>query len=500
MGQALYRKHRSKSLAEIVGQEHITTALEQALSSGRVSHAYLFTGPRGTGKTSIARILAHEVNKLPYSTEPHLDIIEIDAASNRRIDEIRELREKVYIAPAQATYKVYIIDEVHMLTREAFNALLKTLEEPPKHVIFILATTDAHKLPETIISRTQRYTFRPVDTPKVVEHLKHIAKQEKIAIDDDALQLLAEHGEGSFRDSISMLDQASNHDKHVTLEHVRQQLGIPPADAVQTLLLHVADGELSQVLQDVQNMFNNGYRAPAIAEQISLNLRSSLTAGTPSMPLPSILSLLKNLLDVAGARNPDRHLEIVLMQSMTPSEPQPVTAQQPASKPAAAPRPVVQDIAPAPKPKVAAKESTSKQEPAVASAKQVDSSANSTIHPTPKKAAAAGDVLSEEAWKEVLAELKKQYNTLYGIVRMAQTDFTEPGKVTLGFGFAFHQKRIHDAKNRKIVVDTIAHATGQHVEVVCIVVSKDKAAAKKESAPSNNLQDVANVFGGGELL
>ena len=183
MGQALYRKYRSKSFSEVIGQEPITDTLSKALKSDRISHAYLLTGPKGVGKTSVARIIAHEVNKLPYKGEAmHLDIIEIDAASNRRIDEIRDIREKVHIAPTSAKYKVYIIDEVHMLTKEAFNALLKTLEEPPEHCIFILATTEAHKLPETIISRTQRFNFKPVEKDKAISRLKSIAKMEKIDI------------------------------------------------------------------------------------------------------------------------------------------------------------------------------------------------------------------------------------------------------------------------------------------------------------------------------
>src|SRR5271165_2197741 len=191
MGQALYRKYRSKSLNDVLGQEHVTTTLLHALKQGQISHAYLFTGPRGVGKTSVARILAHEINNLPYTDDSmHIDIIEIDAASNRRIDEIRDLRDKVRIAPTSAKYKVYIIDEVHMLTKEAFNALLKTLEEPPDHVIFILATTEAHKLPETILSRCQRFDLRRIPAALITKHLAEIAKDLNVPCDDEVLTLI----------------------------------------------------------------------------------------------------------------------------------------------------------------------------------------------------------------------------------------------------------------------------------------------------------------------
>src|SRR6476620_3167321 len=170
MGKALYRKYRSRALKDVVGQEHVTTLLSNAIKSGKTAHAYLFTGPRGVGKTSIARILAHEINELKYDDESvHLDIIEIDAASNNGVEDIRDLRDRVQITPVSAKKKIYIIDEVHMLSKQAFNALLKTLEEPPEHVVFILATTDIDKVPETIISRTQRHTFRRASEAGIIQ-------------------------------------------------------------------------------------------------------------------------------------------------------------------------------------------------------------------------------------------------------------------------------------------------------------------------------------------
>lgn len=310
MSKALYRKYRSKSLAEVVGQDHITDILTRALKADKIAHAYLFTGPRGVGKTSIARILAHEINQLPYSDESgHLDIIEIDAASNNGVDDVRELREKVNIAPVSAKKKVYIIDEVHMLSKPAFNALLKTLEEPPEHVVFILATTDVEKLPQTIISRTQRYGFRAIPAAVIASHLKFIAKQEKIKITDDALQLIAEMGDGSFRDSISLLDQLSSlaSDKSgITAELVESSLGLAPNKLVSGILEAVTSRSLAEVAKLLTNAESSGISPIVLSSQLIRALRDQ------APEKPNLLPLLDALLDVSKSTQPQAKLLSIL--------------------------------------------------------------------------------------------------------------------------------------------------------------------------------------------
>lgn len=310
MSQALYRKYRSKSLAEVVGQDHITDILTRALKSGRIAHAYLFTGPRGVGKTSIARILAHEINQLPYTDEStNLDIIEIDAASNNGVEDVRDLREKVQIAPVSASKKVYIIDEVHMLSKQAFNALLKTLEEPPEHVVFILATTDVEKLPATIVSRTQRYGFRAIAPADAVKHLKHIAKEENITISDDALMLVAERGDGSFRDSISLLDQLASlaDDKDgITTTLIETTLGLAPATIVDELLHAVEKHDVAAIAQLLVKTEADGISPIVLNSQITRTLRDL----APSKP--QLLPLLDALLDVPKSTQPSIKLLSVL--------------------------------------------------------------------------------------------------------------------------------------------------------------------------------------------
>jgi len=496
MGQALYRKYRSKKLSEIVGQEHVTATLANALKQGKISHAYLLSGPRGVGKTSIARILAHEINGLPYDDAAHLDIIEIDAASNRRIDEIRDLRERVNTAPANAKFKVYIIDEVHMLTKEAFNALLKTLEEPPAHVVFILATTEAHKLPETIISRTQRYSLRPVPEEQVIAHLKEIAKGEKLKIDDDALHLIALHGEGSFRDSISLLDQASSVSEKVTRADVERILGLAPDEYIARLTSALHGGDSSKVVSTLADLQAQGFEAAMIALQLGAAIRSELLAGKSQNPELS-LQLLRKLLDVPAARSPKQLLEIILLQSALPAagEPSPVEAPapvkaQPKAKPAPAepddipppePRPEV-PVEPVPPPLEEPDDAVEINQSEIVEPEREDENHNSNLQ----------DV--SELWQKSLNEIKKQYNTLYGIARMAKPEF-DGETLTLSFKFAFHQKRINEAKNRKIFAEVVEKLYGKPVQIVCVVAEKPESEAKKP-----DVTNISNIFGGAELL
>ena len=292
MAKALYRKYRPRKIAEVVGQSQVTDILAGSLDQGRISHAYLFIGPRGTGKTSVARIFAHEVNGFDYEVEDdYVDIIEIDGASNRGIDDVRELREKALIAPTSGKYKVYIIDEVHMLTKEAFNALLKILEEPPKHVIFIMATTDAHKVPVTITSRAQVYTFALADFETMLEFLKSVAEKEKIKIDDEALGLIVKRGGGSFRDSLSLLDQISTLTSElITKEMIVAALGLPADEKIGELLSEYLNGDVVKITMILKKLLSSGVKPETLAEEIISYILEN--------PKPEYFALLEKLPEV----------------------------------------------------------------------------------------------------------------------------------------------------------------------------------------------------------
>jgi len=253
-GVALYRKYRPSSFAEVLGQEHVITALRGAIELSNISHAYLFAGTRGTGKTSLARIFASNIGTKVR------DLHEIDAASNRGVDDVRALREEVHTLPFESTYKVYIIDEVHMLTKEAFNALLKTLEEPPKHVVFILATTELEKLPDTIISRCQTFTFKKPSTELLKQMVLRVAKSEGYALEPSSADLLALLASGSFRDALGYVQQviASSKDKSITPEEVEAVTGAPRSTQLLKLVDAIADGNLDSSLRIVHEIAASG--------------------------------------------------------------------------------------------------------------------------------------------------------------------------------------------------------------------------------------------------
>jgi DNA polymerase III subunit gamma/tau len=476
MAQVLYRKYRSKNLDELVGQDHITRSIRLAIEQNKIAHAYLLTGPRGTGKTSVARIIAHEINGFEYDEKcSHIDIIEIDAASNRRIDEIRDLRDKIRIAPTAGRYKVYIIDEVHMLTREAFNALLKTLEEPPEHAIFILATTEIQKVPETIISRTQRFTFRPIQKSDLVRHLADIAKNESIDIDQTALNVIAEHANGGFRDAISLLDQVRSLGGKITTETVHEVLGMPSSQLIETVWSMLSTSS-DNTAKKIQDLYNDGYRpAQIIQSLLEIAIATRNTA------------LAKKLLEASGSKHPDMELLLLAIpDSVLPA----AALMQPAP-------PI-----PSPKEEYPVKHNNIKRDPETeikAAIDKVDSSSHEETH------------IESDTWLNVLEHIKSTGSAVYGPLRLAEVKIHND-ILQLGLQFPFHIKRISESQNLKILTDAITAVTGKAMAVEITKTTKSPSRHDEKKVLLNDISDpdkelmsdplsiVKNVFGGAEVL
>lgn len=292
--QSLYRKWRSQRFNELIGQEEIVRTLKNALKTHSLAHAYLFTGPRGTGKTTMARLLAKSINCAnPVDGEPcnvcqqcreitagnSFNVIEIDAASNRGIDSIRDLREKIMMPPSTGKYKVYVLDEAHMLTTEAFNALLKTLEEPPSYAIFVLATTDVHKMLPTVLSRCQRFDFKRITTRHIVKHVRFVAEQEQVKIEQSAAELIARAAAGGMRDALSLLDQAIAYcGNEITLAQVQAMLGVADPRAVQKLIAHVADLDSAALLHLIHDLAEAGADLRQVNSQVGEYWRALMLA------------------------------------------------------------------------------------------------------------------------------------------------------------------------------------------------------------------------------
>ena len=495
MSLALYRKYRSRSLDEIVGQTAVTVALKNALKSNQLSHAYLFTGPRGVGKTSIARILGFEINKLPYSDELPLDIIEIDAASNNGVEKTRELIEKVWVAPVSAKFKVYIIDEVHMLSSASFNALLKTLEEPPAHVIFILATTESHKIPETILSRTQHYSFKLVDEKTIANHLKLIASKESIQINDEGLLLIAKHSGGSLRDSLSLLDQIRHSSNTIDAGVVRDILGLPTENVIALLLDALEKADSPQLMAELESAYNGGTTPSQIAHELLSEIRLMMTSKKATKEL---LELGEALLLVQGSSRPDIQLELstigyilAINPSTAKSTPPPRESLQHKEKASA------QAEVPKPKAKLPEIEKT-KSMPSEQPKPVIENIGNSS---------------SEiNLWDQLLSSLKSTHNTIYSILRMCKPTIDEAQKIiNLEFKFPFHQKRINESKNKQVLLDQLDTLGFTSYQIQAVVKDKKQAASNETTvepfvskleieADNPVLGQIRNVFGSAEVL
>lgn len=475
MSQALYRKYRSRSLDEVLGQDHVTSILRRALEQGKIAHAYLLTGPRGVGKTSVARILAHEINHLPYDDDSsNLDIIEIDAASNNGVDDIRALREKAQVAPVSAPKKVYIIDEVHMLSKSAFNALLKTLEEPPEHVVFILATTDADRLPATILSRVQQFFFRPIPTEIMTRQLMNIAKKEGFAIEEDAARLIAERSRGGFRDGISMLDQLSilaTSDQPLTANMVTEYLGLSDATMLGNLLDSYPSDDSEKVLNIFQELENSGANSVIVSHQLLSIARNRLRKN------PNLIGLVQQLIEVDRHPHPDLKLLTIFMNSNSQPTEKPVatkkdTTQAAPQKPAKKPTPI--------KPAEPAK-------PTEKPIKKEEKPAEPTKKPAakPKKT----DAPLELNWEKVIERAKEKSLGLASLLQKSQWSF-DGEKLTIYAGSAFYKKKLDDAKNKPLISEIISEETAMDLEIDII--------GEKKPPEDEKLAEIAELMGGGE--
>jgi DNA polymerase-3 subunit gamma/tau len=510
MTQALYRKWRPQLWDEVVSQEHIVQTLKNAVVGGRVAHAYLFSGPRGTGKTTAARLLAKAVNCLaadkaqrPCNECAHclavnenrfMDLIEIDAASNTSVDDVRDLRDKINFSPSQGTYKVYIIDEVHMLSTAAFNALLKTLEEPPPHAIFILATTEIHKIPATVLSRCQRHEFRRVPLGEITRRLDEICKAENIPADPEALTQIARQASGGLRDAISLLDQLSSTGGNITLELAQTVLGTATSHSVIGLIQAIIDKQPGLGLDEIHRALDGGADARALARQIVDYLRNlmliqmgngeqvevpndtraQMVKHASALPSTDVLRMMRAFnaaaTDPRGGWSPSLGLELAFAEMLEKPQAQveAVSAPRPAARPS-----VSSSASAAPNPPIAA--------PPVQGGE------------SQPKASISLEAVAK-AWRQISALIKQKDANVAALLNSGKLTEVRDGVIILAFASDILQEKFNRPESLDLARNAIRETLGVDVAIQAIV------SGAKGSLPASVKPDgmvaVANQLGG----
>lgn len=497
--RALYRVFRPQTFAEVIGQEHISTTLLNALKNNRLAHAYLFCGPRGTGKTSSAKILAKAVNCLsPIEGEPcnncancqainheqFMDVLEIDAASNRGIDEIREIRDKVKFAPSEGKRKVYIIDEVHMLTNEAFNALLKTLEEPPEHVLFILATTDPQKIPLTVLSRCQRFDFRKIGTAEIRAHLAEIVNKEQVAINDDALDAIARRASGGMRDAISILDQCiAFAGERVEVSHVQMVLGTLGEEDMLNLFACVLQNDYGRLFEMVSDFLARGKDIKQIVRDLMEYARQLLLLKVA--PQEQLLMLSAEVLPKAKSQTAQMTVEFLgeAINRLSQLEKDIKFSNQPQILLEAALVDLIL-LKANPHPRTAA---------AVPPPQETPAPKSQPAEPAkPKKQLlSAQEIISQ--WSQVMQAVKRASIRIHAFLLPAEPKGFENEALVLKFPSEskFHYDQLNLGENKQVLEDVLAKISGKTVKVQ-LFLEAEQGAFEREYSLSD---DCIKVFG-----